>query len=261
MKQIRKWMLRTIIIGVCLGSLFLLGKIIFQISDAEIWNYYLTFAGVVLACSVIVLVGSIGFNLIYNFRYQKKMNAAIQLLHAGHTEEYIEKMESMLSLAKSRFAVNLLTINLSAGYINLKQYDKAAQLLEPLSKVKLLAPFKVVHRINLCLCYFYQKQTERAMALYEDSQTLFRSHQSRKLYGGNIAILDIHAAISKEDYTQAEELLHTAQTAWDDPLFLEDYHQLEQILCQCKKEQKTISKQKTRGIIYTKAMSSAEGDK
>lgn len=230
MKWIRKWMLRTIIIGVCLGSLFLLGKIVFQISDDAIWNYYLAFAGVVFACSVIALVGSIGFNLIYNLRYQKKMNAAIQLLHAGRAEEYIAEIKPMLSRAKGRFAVSLLTINLSAGYINLKQYDKASELLERLSNTKLPDGFKVVHRINLCLCYFYQKQTERALALYEDSQALFRSYRNGKPYGGNIAILDIHAAIGMGDYARAAELFQTAKTTWKDPQFQDDYHYFEEIL-------------------------------
>lgn len=220
-----KRIFKIIIIGFCWGSLFLLAKIIFQISDNALWQYYLILSG-------IVLVGTVVFNLFYNFYYQKKMKAALQLYKAGRTEEYIAEVESMRCRAKGRFANNLLTINLSVGYCELKQYDKATELLESLSNVKLPGVFKLIHRINLCLCYFYQKQTDHAMTLYEDSQKIFDPYRNGKLYGGNIAILDIYAAISVKDYTRAAKLLRTAQSTWNDPHFLDDYRYLEENLHQ-----------------------------
>ena len=156
------------------------------------------------------------------------MQAAAHLLESNRAEEYITEVESMRRLAKGRFANCMLTINLSAGYCKLKQYDKAAELLESVSNVKLSGDIELVHRLNLCLCYFYQKQTGRAMTLYESSQRIFNPYRNSKLYGGNIAVLDIYAAIGHKDYARAAKLLQTARSTWDNPRFLDDYRYLEE---------------------------------
>lgn len=203
-------------------SLFV--KIVFQIHDNVFWQYYLILSG-------IVLVGFTTFNIFYNLHYLKKMKAALPLYKAGRTEDYIAEVESLRCRAKGRFANNMLTINLSAGYCKIEQYDKAAELLESLSNVKLSGEYKLVYCINLCLCYFYQKQTDRAIALYESSQRVFNPYRNSKSHGGNIAVLDIFAAIGMKDYVRAAKLLQEARSRWDDTRFLDDYRYLEEIIC------------------------------
>lgn len=48
------------------------------------------------------------------------MKAALPLYKAGRTEDYIAEVESLRCRAKGRFANNMLTINLSAGYCKLE---------------------------------------------------------------------------------------------------------------------------------------------
>lgn len=208
-------------------SLFV--KIVFQIHDDVFWQYYLILSG-------IVLVGFTTFNIFYNLHYLKKMKAALPLYKAGRTEDYIAEVESLRCRAKGRFANNMLTINLSAGYCKLEQYDKAAELLESLSNVKLSGEYQLVYCINLCLCYFYQKQTDRAIALYESSQRIFNPYRNSKSHGGSIAVLDIFAAIGVKDYVRAAKLLQEARSRWDDTRFLDDYRYLEEIIHQPRAE-------------------------
>lgn len=127
-------------------------------------------------------------------------------------------------------------LKLADAYYKLEQYDKAIELLESLSNVKLYSVYKLVHRINLCICYFYQKQTDCAIKLYENSQRIFNPYRNSKLYGGNIVILDIFAAISIKDYVRASELLQTAQSTWNDPCFLNEYRYLEESIYQSQAE-------------------------
>lgn len=218
-----KRFLKMVILGSCVGGLVLFIKIAFHISNATIWKYYLIF-------SAIVIGGTIGFNLCYNFYYQKKMNAAAQLYKADRIEEYIVELERMRSRAKGRFAIALIAVNLSAGYSELKRFDKAIEILQSISDVKLSGVLKVVYRINLCSSYFYQKQTDRAMEVYENSQKIFAKYRDGELYGGNIAILDIYAAISRGDYAYAGKMLKIAQETWKNSRFLEDYQYFEDIL-------------------------------
>lgn len=224
-----KRIVKSIMVGVCVGLLLLAGKIVFQISDSIFWQYYLIGGG-------IVIVGMAAFNIFYNRYYLKKMKATVPLLEAGCAEEYITEVEAMRHRAKGRFASSMLTINLSAGYCELKQYDKAVELLESISNVKLPGNLKLVHRLNLCLCYFYQNQTDRAMRLYESSQRVFQPYRNGKLYGGNIAVLDIYAAIGAKNYARAANLLQTARNTWNDPRFTDDYRYLEENIHQPQAE-------------------------
>lgn len=218
----------VIIFGYCFGMLLLFVRKLFQISNDAFLKYYLIFAG-------IVLVGVEIFNILYNRYYLKKIKTVTQLLKAGRVEEYIKELELMRCYVKGGLN-KIITINLSDTYCKLEQYDKAIELLESLSNVKLYSVYKLVHRINLCICYFHQKQTDCAIKLYENSQRIFNPYRNSKLYGGNIVILDIFAAISIKDYVRASELLQTAQSTWNDPCFLNEYRYLEESIHQSQAE-------------------------
>ena len=74
-----KRIIYIIIAGFCWGMMFLFAKIVFQIPDGAIWQYY-------LILSAILLIGMAAFNIFYNLRYLKKMNAIAPLLDAGRPE-------------------------------------------------------------------------------------------------------------------------------------------------------------------------------
>ncbi len=132
-----------------------------------------------------------------------------------------------------------MTMNLSAGYIDLKEFGKAIELLEGISDRRLVGTaVKTVCRLNLCTCYFQTGQGEKALALYRDSQSIFEAQRKGGLYGGNIAIVDILAAIQKQEYSQAEQLLDRARRTWDAPRFQEAFQEIEHVLTEIEKEQK-----------------------
>ena len=85
-------------------------------------------------------------------------------------------------------------------------------MLEKLSHERLRGfSVNLVHKINLCLSYFETEQYEKAITVYNENQGLFQEYRYHKIYGGNIAILDVLAAIINEQYNQAEELLDIAK--------------------------------------------------
>ena len=126
---------------------------------------------------------------------------------------------------------NILELNLAAGYIEAKQFDIAIPMLEKLSHERLSgSSVNVVHKINLCLSYFETAQYEKAITVYNENQGLFQQYRHHKIYGGNIAILDIIAAIINEQYNQAEELLDTAKKMYDDPRLQKSFREILDIL-------------------------------
>lgn len=223
---------KIIVIGVCSGLVLVALQMALHIDRDVFLRWYWAAAAVVVLGAVLVNVG-------YNIFYQKRMQKLVPLLEAKKPREYIAGVEQLLKTAKGQSLRNILTMNLSAGYIDLKEFSKAIELLEGISDRRLVGTaVKTVCRLNLCTCYFQTGQGEKALALYRDSQSIFEAQRKGGLYGGNIAIVDILAAVQKQEYSQAEQLLDRARRTWDAPRFQEAFQEIEQVLTEIKKEQK-----------------------
>lgn len=104
-------------------------------------------------------------------------------------------------------------------------------MLEELSDKQLKgSSILVVHRINLCISYFETAQYEKAKAVYDNNQQLFQKYRNSKIYGANIIILDIMAAIIQKQYALAEELLEVAYKTYDTPRFQKSFQEISDTL-------------------------------
>lgn len=224
--------LKIIAIGVCVGLLLGVLRGALHIDEGVFMRWY-------WAAGVAVVLVAVLVNVIYNVYYQKRMQKLVPLLEAQKPQEYIAGVERLLQTAKGQGLRTILTMNLSAGYIDLKQFDKASELLEGISDKRLVgSTVKTVYRLNLCTCYFQSGRGEKALELYDNSQTIFKAQRNGRLYGGNIAILDMLAAMQKKEYVQVEDLLDRARQTWDNPRFQEAFQEIENTLTEMKKEQK-----------------------
>lgn len=225
-----KRVVKIILIGLCLGLILLLLKISFGIDDAAFMRAYW------IAAPAIVL-GAVLINLCYNLIYFNKVRKIAKLLSEENPQEYIEGIENLLKTAKGKALRNILELNLAAGYIETKQFDIAIPILEKLSNERLRgSAVNVVHKINLFLSYFETTQNEKAITVYNENQGLFQQYRHHKIYGGNIAILDVIAAIINEQYNQAEELLDTAKKMYDDARLQKSFQEILDILNKAKTE-------------------------
>lgn len=182
----------------------------------------------IAGAAVLVLLAAVG--RLYYGKYQRGMVEAAKLREEGKTEEYIAQVEKLLESAKGQQLRNQLRLNLTAGYCDLKQYDRAAAILEELAGEKLKGVVRTVHRLNLCCCYFYMGEWEKAMEWYGKSQGEFASFRNTAEYGGNVAVLDIFAEIARGQKERAGEMLENAKETWRNPRLQEDYQYLERLL-------------------------------
>lgn len=225
-----KRVLKIVALGVCIG----LGSAALQTALRIDRDVFLHWYWIVAAAAV---VGAVLVNVAYNISYQRRMKKLIPLLEGQRTREYIAGVDRLLATAKGQSLRKILTMNLAAGYIDLKQFDKATELLEEISDKGLTgSAAKTVYRLNLCTCYFQSGQGEKALELYNDSQKIFEPQRKGKLYGANVAILDMLAAIQSKQYSQAEQLLDKARQTWDTPRFQEAFQEIESTLAEIKKE-------------------------
>lgn len=188
------------------------------------------FLKVYFMVGIAVIAGAVLINLLYYKKYREEMRQAAVLLEEGRTQEYVDTVKNMLQRAKGRQIRNLLKLNLSAGYCDLKQFDQAIDLLEGLSQERLSGIVKMVHRLNLCVCYFYTGQNAKAMELYQASEKEFAPFRNNAAYGGNLAVLEMLADLENGERDQAKALLKQAREAWNHPRLQEDYRKIEERL-------------------------------
>ncbi len=219
-----KHIFKVLALGICLGLLLAVVRRLLHIDATLFMRGYWIIA--LSAIGVAVLI-----NVLYNLSYQQKMRKAAALLEDGCAEEYIAKTEALLQTARGRGLRNILKINLAAGHMEAKQFAAAAHILEELSHERFsTGAVKMCYCLNLCICYFYTAQYDRAKELYQTSRQVFAPFRKNKTYGGNIAEADILAAIMNGQYSQAETLLAAARASWDSPRLLDAFDNIERLL-------------------------------
>lgn len=218
--------------GICFGVSLCILKDYFEIKDAIFWKYYCIFA-------VLFIAGGIGINILYNLYYQRRMQRILHLLEEDCPQEYIVQIEKLLKKAKGENLRNILRLNLAAGYMEARNPEHAIVLLEELSKQQLPSvAVKLTHRINLCECYFQTNRYEKAIQIYRENETLFARFREDRIYGANIAVLDILAKYFEGQIEQATEIMDTAQQKWEAPRFQKVFQEI----AACTKDIKGVEK-------------------
>lgn len=226
-----KRMKKIILIGVCFGLVLFVLNLCLGIDDAVFMHDYW------IAAAVIV-IGSVLINLCYNLFYLNKVKKILRLLSEEKPQEYIEGIENLRKTAKGQTLRDILELNLAAGYIETKQFDISIPMLEKLSHKRWnSSAVNVVHKINLCLSYFETTRYDKAITIYNENQVLFQQYRHHDSYGGNIAILDVIAAIINEQYDRAEELLDTARKMYDDSRLQKLFQEVFDLLNEVKAKQ------------------------
>lgn len=216
--------MKAVLIGICLGIALLIVQRGLNIDEKAFMRGYW------LAAPALVL-GAVVINLSYNAVYLFKLRKLARLFLDEEPKKYVEGTEALLKTAKGQRLRSLLTLNLAGGYVGAKAYDKAIVLLEGLSdKALKSAVEKVVHRINLCMSYFYTARYEAAISLYNENQQLFQRFRQDKTYGPHIALMDVIAAILNKQFDQAQALLDAAKAAHTVPQFQMAFLEVEQTL-------------------------------
>lgn len=193
-----------------------------EIDDGLFWKWY-------LLAAVVLIAGALAFNVLYSRRYARKMEALVPLLENGQPAAYLAGLEELLESVKTRGLRDMLRLNLSAGYCELDRYEEAIAVLEGLKFGGSRIP-EMVRRINLCICLFHTGRAAEAMELYRGSERWFAPCRGKEPYGGNLAVLDIHAAMTEGRYAEARAMLAQARETWDRPRLQKYHDQLEQLM-------------------------------
>lgn len=225
-----KRFVRIIVLGICIGLVMVVIKESLKIGTGDFMRIY-------WLAAIGIIFGAVLINILYNLHYQQKVQEAIKLLEDGETHEYISALQKMLKTAKGQNLRNVLSLDLAAGYVEAKEFDMAIPMLEELLSKRLVGSgVKAVHRINLCMSYFDTEQYDKAVALYDESQKIFEQYRNDKLFGANIAILDIFIAMQSKQYERAKTILHMAEKTYDAPRYKKAFCEVAEILAKADEQ-------------------------
>ena len=211
--------------GIVYASILLVCEIGLGLNGRQIFVIYIVSA-------VIIFVGAILFNLIYNVVYIKKINKLVSLFDEGKFDECIDKLNAMEKTTKSKHIKNMAKLNMACAFMKKKDYGEAKYIFESFkSSLEKMPEVEMARRLNLCFCCFYLKKYERAQELYTESKPFFDKYRETDDYYEYFILLDMFMyVIFNKDITEARKRLHEARLLCKDEEFEEDFEYLESII-------------------------------
>lgn len=223
MKKHLGYILLGALIGMAIVVASYVVSTIFNIKSEYITNF------LVIVGLIILVVGFI-YNMIYVSKYRKRTYQQIELLNNHQADLALKDMQDMYHELEKKGPKNLLQLvklNMSAAHCDLKEYDKALNLLLEISDNDLATNERFIHQLNICACYFYLDRAQEAVAIYEQNEKLFDKFRENKIYGGNVAVITIFVLLAKNEKAKAKKLYEESRKKWHNPRLDDDFAYIE----------------------------------
>ena len=214
-----------IVLGIVYGCILLFCKKILNLSSKDMTRLY-------ICSSIAILVVTAIVNLVYNFIYARKINRLIPLLKEGETKQYFEKMTEIKNKVKSKHIRTIAQLNLTPALIENGEYTSAVAILEEIENNMRKFPLgDMVRRLNLCMCYFYLKDYDKAEVLYTNSKSIFEKYRNHEEYKKHFVVLDLFMDICCNDKEDGiVERIKEARGKYTDKNLIGDFDYLDSLI-------------------------------
>ena len=140
-------------------------------------------------------------------------------------------MELILQKIKGENFRDLVKINLTAGYIKNREYQKSLDILNSIEEKQVKNEIlKLVYWINMAVSHFRLENYDKFKEIYKAQKNLFEKYQDNENYGEPIGQLQILSAIIDENLEVAQQLLDVLKNKWVNLHNQKDYEELEKII-------------------------------
>lgn len=220
-----KRFLSILVMGIVYASIILACEIGLGLNGRQVFVIYIVSA-------VIIFVGAILFNLIYNVVYIKKIQKLLSLLDEGKFDECIDKLNAIEKTTKSKYIKNMAKLNMAFAFMKKKDYGEAKYIFESFkSSLEKMPEVEMARRLNLCFCCFYLKKYERAQELFTDSKPFFDKYRDHDFYYDYFMVLDLFMYIVfNKNIIEARKRLREARLLCQDEEFKADFDCMESII-------------------------------
>ncbi len=219
--------------GIILAIALLGVQELFNIDRDTFLSYYLYIA-------LALVVGWTIFKRVHFNKHVKKMKHLQIILEQGDTDTFISEMEEALLTIKGKYLITVYKLNLSTGYCDAKQYEKAKDLLEGMPIKSLSGTALDIYLLNLCAVYFYLNDTEKAMDIYNSNTKMFKRLGGASMYSGNVAVIGVFALIEQGYIEEAQQTLASAKEININPRLYDDFKYLEEKIAGIKGDNQQI---------------------
>ncbi len=179
---------------------------------------------------IVVIVLAAILNWLYFMHYARQIRAALPLLEEGNATAYIERLRPLYEKAKGRHLKQLLALNLSAGYADRKEYERAIAYLQSMEGARLPRAFRMVYALNMSMLHFQVGREAEGLGYYHAQSKALAAARNDKNLAPHVAILDILACIAEGKTQEAHRLLQEAKSKHSAPRLEEDYATILQTL-------------------------------
>lgn len=199
--------LKIIGIGLIVGILLLIAKITFHINDDIFMKFYVS-ASIALIVLVIII------NVLYYKYYQKKIHRYITLAQSTDFDEGITALNKIQTKVKTKTLKNIVSLVRAALYDNNGEHQKSLEILENLDEKKLNKGLFIIYKLNLCSCYFSNNDNEKAIAIYDKYEEVFKQLENNNNFSedsSSIFLTHAYAQLYKNNVSSAEEYIKKAK--------------------------------------------------
>lgn len=210
--------------GVVLGAVIMAIQNKLKIDEEIFIKNYFKIAFIIIGIIFI-------FGLISTISKNNKMKSLNRKFKKGEYREFLDGMEKLFRQTKDKRVKDIIRMNLSAGYLEIGEYERALITLKEIDEKNIKSEKeKLVYNINLFLSLVRTNQTEEGETLYRENYYLFENNKHDKEYGGSIALIKILIDMIKGDYKKAKIRLYETKNNWQEPRFVDDFKELEEII-------------------------------
>lgn len=211
---------KALSLGVALGLVIVAAENIFKIPHEVIRKGYL------IAAPLIIIL-SMGVNVIWQTRFQNKIKALMPILvEQENPDLFIDENEKLLKTIKHPYNKALLLINISAGYSDKKEYEKAREALLSIPEKGIRGINGVIYYVDLVHYNFKLMNTAEAIVLMDKHKKEFEAFENHKIIGKHIKMNKVLYLRAKEQFEEADLLLKQLEEEETDKRFLKDLEEL-----------------------------------
>lgn len=222
----KKKIWKPIGLGVILGVLMIMLQQRLDVDSDLFLSYYWKIAIAFLLLAVLI-------NLTYYLIMVKKLKDIMAFFEQEDYSTFIERMEAVLIKAKGKHLINVIKINLAAGYSSNKDYAKALDLLNEVDVRSLNhADISLVYWVNRCGVHFKLGDYETFRTDYVLQTALFEKYRDHASYDEALAQLEVLHDIVQGNWKAADQGLAEIRTRWPHSKHQGDYEELQKIIDQ-----------------------------
>ena len=212
--------LKAITIGVIIGILMVVVENIFDIPRDVMRKAYLILGG-------LAIVISVGVNVLWQKRFQKKIKALMPILYEDNNPDlFIEENEKLLATVKSPYNKAFLLLNISVGYSDKKDYQKAKDTLLQIPENGIKGINGVIYYIDLVYYNFKLMNMDEVISIMDKHQKEFKAFENHKIIGKHIRLNQVFYLKAKNQFEEADKLLSILEKENTDKRFLGDLEEL-----------------------------------